>query len=113
MGYCINTLVVNSRKSQAAGLMFGFLIVWTVEPHAGAPRRIRGPEPFRDIAFHPDGQWLFATTAGGVFRYDTENRTARQVGPEASGHPTALALSPDGSLLAVGTMEGSVTVGPI
>jgi hypothetical protein len=111
--YCISTLVVNSRKPQAAGLMWGFLIVWTVEPHAGAPRRFWGGEPIRAIAFHPDGQWLFAATEGGVLRYDTETWTVSLIGFEVPGHPTALAVSFDGSLLAVGTMEGAVTVGPI
>ena len=109
-GYEIHALAVNPHEPFVAGIVLGHLIVWNTKVKSNAPARISRPERIRDLAFHPDGHTLFAVTWEGVFRYDTRNWAETRLDAPVSGRPTCVAVAPDGRLLVVGTMEGTVTV---
>jgi hypothetical protein len=109
-GYEINELVVNPHKPLVAGIVLGHLIVWNATPKSQEQWRVHRPERFRDLAFHPDGRTLFAATWAGCFRYNTKTWEEKRLDAVVPGRPLCVAVAPDGSSLAIGTMEGTVTV---
>lgn len=88
------------------------LLVWPV-PGLGEPRLVRNNsrQHFTSVAFHPSGQYLFATSNDGtVHLFDT--RTWRRLSRFSwkIGRLRSLAVSPDGTLAAAGGDRGEVVV---
>jgi hypothetical protein len=109
--YDIDLLAVCPRAEWVAGIVCGALTLWPAAPGATADQtRLTRGAPVRAAAFHPDGRTLFVATWDEVVCYDLLARTFSPLPAAVPGRPCVLAVAPDGRALAVGTMEGTVTV---
>jgi WD40 repeat protein len=81
----------------------------TAEP----PRAIHNDtrRHFTDIAFHPSGQWLAATSNDETVKfYDTETWQLAKTFAFRIGRMRSIAFSPDGTLAAAGSDTGQVVI---
>jgi WD40 repeat protein len=62
----------------------------------GARAEALAPHDFNDVRFGPDGRWLFASSFGLVWRYDTETGASAPTNPWG-GYYTRFDLSPAGA----------------
>lgn len=66
---------------------------------------------FTDIAFHPSGRWLAATSKdGNVKLYDTDTWKVSKTYAWNIGRLRSIAFSPDGALAAAGSDTGKIVV---
>lgn len=60
------------------------------------------------LAFDPNGKWLAAATLARFLVWDLATKTSRSIAVPSTFMPSAIALSPDGRLMAAGTATGEV-----
>ena len=71
---------------------------------AGAEKGVFG------VAFSPDGELLASTGDAGVHLWDwRRGKLVRSIGGRGDGRSLRVAISPDGQMLAMGTVEGTVS----
>ncbi|MGB3715555.1 MAG: WD40 repeat domain-containing protein [Candidatus Promineifilaceae bacterium] len=78
-------------------------------PHPADAQGRLGKGSINVTAYSPDGEYIIAGGDVGVYMYESESLEQMWQIPSA-GHITSLAASPDGSLIAVGAEDGSVTI---
>jgi WD40 repeat protein len=78
-------------------------------PHPAVAQSRLGKGSINVTTYSPDGEYVIAGGDVGVYMYESDSLEQAWQIPSA-GHITALAASPDGSLIAVGAEDGSVTI---
>ena len=88
------------------------LLVWDQPDGAGRPDLIRaGRQQLTDIAFHPSGRYLAATSNDTTVKlYDTSTWQLARTYSWSIGRLRSIAFSPDGTLAAAGSDTGRIVV---
>jgi WD40 repeat protein len=105
-------LALHPQGEQVAALNDMTLLAWAL-PEGGEPRRVHNDsrKHFTALAYHPNGRLLFVTSNDEtVHAFDTNslervNRYTWQL-----SRLSAVAVSPDGTLAAAGSLNGDVVV---
>ena len=103
-------LAARADASEAAGFSYASLVVWRP---GEKPRKVKSGTRahLRAIAYHPSGKYLLTASNDYTVRvFDTATWTVAQQYRWDIGYPNSLAVSPDGTLAAVGGMKGRVVV---
>jgi WD40 repeat protein len=93
----------------AAGAVSGNVVVWDV---ASGMERFRSPVggQIDDLVFSPDGQTLISVGPDALLRSTTDGGNTRKVDLPPGVKATAIAMSPDGLVLAVGLSTGEIAM---
>jgi WD40 repeat protein len=89
------------------------VVVWPTASFDTAPAVVKNPTrlAFTDLAFHPSGRFLAATSNDATVRlYDTSNWSLATTFTWDIGRMRSVAFSPDGTLAAAGSDTGRVVV---
>ncbi|GGQ84565.1 hypothetical protein GCM10010195_45350 [Kitasatospora griseola] len=107
------TAVAVAGNRAALGTADGRFALWDVGGPVPRPIAVSGPSgsAVTGLAFDRAGRTVASATVGAVQVRDAANGAVR-ASLQVAGRVSAVALSPDGSLLAVGTRSGEVRLGP-
>jgi WD40 repeat protein len=98
----INALAVSSDGSRfAAGLARGGVRVWDATSGKPVFEDAAYAGPLRNLAFDRQGRLFTAAADGKIRAYDTDGRKSADREPTPGLRPWGIAVSPDGSLLAI------------
>ena len=89
------------------------LLVWDPDGPGGDPRKVGNTsrKHFTDVAFHPSGRYLAATSNDATVKlYDTATWAVARTFTWDVGRLRSVAFSPDGALAAVGSDTGRIVV---
>ena len=100
--------LAGNGESAASGGSDGVVRVWNMRTGTRSPFVLRHPAgPIDVLAFSPDVRWLVsaAGTTARIFEL-ASGELVREI--ETEGRPQAIAISPDGLLVAVGDSAGNI-----
>ncbi|WP_405363236.1 helix-turn-helix domain-containing protein [Kitasatospora sp. NBC_00085] len=107
------TAVAAAGDRAAVGTADGRIALWDVA--GAAPRAVAVSPPsgraVTGLAFDRGGRTLAAAFAGGTVRLARARDGVQSAVTDVGAEPTAVALSPDGTVLAVGTENGRLLTG--
>ena len=104
-----------SRNSQVLILMLIIVLLLAAQPHSLAESLKQQPTAkfisrgeLRDVVYSPDGTQLAAMTLEGLWLYGEDHPEGQLLYEEHASPLSAVAWSPDGSIIALGTRDGNV-----
>lgn len=108
----ISRLVFSPGGDRLAALAGRTLLVWATDDWSAKPRKVTGARShFTDLAFHPSGRFLAATSNDATVKlYDTSNWSLATTYTWDIGRMRSVTFSPDGLLAAAGSDTGKVVV---
>ncbi|MFJ3792720.1 helix-turn-helix domain-containing protein [Kitasatospora sp. NPDC090091] len=108
------TAVASAGDRAAVGTADGRIALWDVGGPVPRPVTVTPPDgrPVTALAFDRRGRTLAAARGDGAVQVHRAGDGTRTAAVDVGKAPTALALSPDGTALAVGTADGRLFTGP-
>ena len=100
--------LAGNGETAASGGSDGVVRVWNMRTGTRSPYVLRHPAgPIEALAFSADARWLVSAAGGTARIFDlTTGEQRREI--ETEGGPLAIAVSPDGLLVALGDSAGNI-----
>lgn len=109
----VRRLAASPAGRHLAGLFGRTVLIWDTNAPDATPAKVASPSvlAFTDLAFHPSGRFLAATSNDTTVKlYDTTSWQLATTFTWGIGRLRSVAFSPDGTLAAAGSDSGKIVV---